>query len=118
MCRFFLLILILFFPFLSFAQSKSLDSLLSALSTATPSTYTAVFSGLEQTVEKMEYTPALKVADKILSISKQLPFKGPTASAYRCKAIVYNTHNNSVQAIQAAQEAYRIAQHYKLPIEE
>jgi signal transduction histidine kinase/tetratricopeptide (TPR) repeat protein len=118
MWRFFLPALFLFFPSLSFTQSHRLDSLLTALATTTSSTYPLVIFQLEQTIVTLEYNPALQASDKILLVSQQLPFKGPVVSAYRCKGIVYKLFKNYSQATQTAQEAYRLAKQYKLPMEE
>jgi signal transduction histidine kinase len=118
MWRFYLLALVILFPLLSFAQSKRLDSLLVVLTTATPASYTPVFSQLEQALVETDYTSALKAVEEMFSISQQLPFKGPLSSAYRCKAIVYNTNKDRMQAIQNAQKAYTLAKNYKLPIQE
>ncbi|QHT70725.1 sensor histidine kinase [Rhodocytophaga rosea] len=118
MRHFFLLVLSVFFPLFVSAQSHSLDSLFLALANATPATYPSVFSHIEQTLQKTEFNAALQATDKIISISQRLPFKGPGASAYRCKAIVYNQNNKGMQALQATQQAYRLAQKDKLPMEE
>lgn len=118
MWRFVLVVFFIFSFQPSLAQNHRTDSLLLALRNSTSSAYPAVFSILEQTVVEMKYTPALKITDEVLAICQQLPFRGALVSAYRCKAIVYNLHQNRVQAIQTAQQAYQLALTNTLAVEE
>jgi signal transduction histidine kinase len=91
------------------AWGQDFEKKLATLEKATLQNYVQLFEDLEREVRKNDFLEAYPMTEKIVSVSRKLPFHEPLCRSYVLQSDVYAFHGDFVNAFELLKNAYQFS---------